>query len=96
MSTTNNAPEYIAPAAHLGGTSKDALLRQRMDAYSALDTALHALETMAPHARDYTPTDGRLQNAQRIHQERWNSVFRIMSAIAGEVLALTQESTSTP
>ena len=46
------------PSVHMNGTSKDELIRQNMDAYRAVETALDVLSKAAPHGRDYYPQNG--------------------------------------
>jgi hypothetical protein len=41
------------PSVHLNGTSRDALIRQLLDAHDALRQAVETMQDGAPHARDY-------------------------------------------
>lgn len=45
----------IAPRIHTGGTWKKDLQQALLDAARAIDNAIEALQSTAPHARDYYP-----------------------------------------
>src|SRR5262245_4361012 len=45
--------DLIVPVVHLGGTDKQDLVDQLIEADNALRKALQALSAAAPHARDY-------------------------------------------
>ena len=61
------------PSVHLGGTSKEELMRQYLQANTQIREAIEALQQATPHGRDYVLTahqsHDRLQAA--LEQHRW-------------------------
>ncbi len=85
METT--APTGVRlPTIHLNGTSKQALLDQLADAYSALDEALAKMGQACPNGRDYYPQGpDAIGEALRQHERR----LRVVRIIRDEYFALS-------
>lgn len=78
---------YVIPLVHLNGTSKNELLEYRGVAYSALNSAYHALKLTSPNGRDYYchPTSNALNLATEQHVRRLASVEKLMKEIEFEM-----------
>lgn len=77
----------IIPLVHLGGTSKEDLLKDYSDAIEQVDRLTSALAVCSPHARDYNVHNGifpvqrtiggSFNQAVREHSERVSALRRI-------------------
>lgn len=73
----------ILPSIHLNGTSLQELLDQTLLAAHALNTALSAMETANPNARDYYPQGHQaFLAAQEEHQARCRKVKAVLEELA--------------
>ena len=67
---------------HLGGTSRDELVRQYSEAAQGLRAALDGLREASPNGRDYyVQGDGALKEAQREHASRLDRVRAVLDEI---------------
>lgn len=72
----------IIPTIHLNGTSRDTLLEQVTDAYSAVKAAIAAVQQAAPNGRDYYPQgNDAIGTAMREHADR----IRKLTEVANEL-----------
>lgn len=74
-------PEIILPIIHLNGTSRDALLDQLCEVYSALNDAMDKLRQASPNGRDYYPVPGLMDKAIEQHRRRQ----RVLSDLQAEI-----------
>lgn len=72
--------DLIVPQVHMNGTSQRELLRQFMDAHTALEEALDALRKTAPNGRDYYVT-GNFSEAQLAHIRRMTKIEEVSDEV---------------
>ena len=81
--------ELQAPLVHLNGTSKEMLLEELENAYSALGEALDKLRRTAPNGRDYyVLQEGSLKRAEDEHRDRMvriDSVRKEIECLVGAI-----------
>lgn len=84
----------IVPSIHLNGTSRDDLVRQCVQATTALQTALQKLEMATPHPRDYyvqnDPNAGKTARAE--HRRR----CELVKSVLDEMQALGEAIVTAP
>lgn len=72
----------MIPTIHLNGTSREDLIGRLRAAGEALLGARHALESLAPHGRDYYPQGkGAIQQAMTEHYERLRRIDDVYEEI---------------
>lgn len=72
----------ITPTVNLNGTSADELLRQNIAAVKAIRDAFRALQTAAPHGRDYqTVPEERFRLARHQHNARMEKLDDILQEL---------------
>jgi hypothetical protein len=73
------------PKVNLNGSSKGALVEQRLRALTALDQLRVALNDMAPHGRDYQRNDPEdFARDRDLHRARYNYVDTLYASIEAE------------
>ena len=83
--TTETKTKIIVPIVHLNGTGKQELIRQRDDAWRALDKAYKAIVAMSPNGRDYYPQPGLMEQAVAQSERRQRLIHSIMEEIEFEI-----------
>ncbi len=77
------------PQVNLNGTSRAALIEQRLDACAALRQAMHALQEITPHSRDYqTARAGMYEEARALFAERYNNLRALHDNLMDEAIQL--------
>ncbi len=68
------------PTVHLNGTSRNELLEQVRNAYTALQDAINVMCKAAPHGRDYYPqtSDAPYELARTQHYNRITKIEEVM------------------
>lgn len=82
---TTATEKIITPCVHLNGTSKDALLDQLGEVYSALENARNMLKYAAPNGRDYYIGPHSLKDAQVQQWERMKAIDAVQRSIESEM-----------
>jgi hypothetical protein len=72
----------MQPIVNLNGTSRDDLVKMRIEARRAIHEALRALQELSPHGRDYIGNRDAWKRDSDIYCER----FRILDAMANDLL----------
>jgi hypothetical protein len=67
---------------NINGTSRDNLVKMRIEARRAIHEALRALQELSPHGRDYIGNRDAWKRDSDIYCER----FRILDAMANDLL----------
>ena len=75
------------PLVHLNGTSKDALVRQNVEARTAVRKAMEALIRAAPHGRDFYPLGN---EAWCVAQDEFNSRLARLREVFSELEELVE------
>ena len=70
------------PIVNINGTSRDDLVKMRIEARRAIHEALRALQELSPHGRDYIGNRDAWKRDSDIYCER----FRILDAMANDLL----------
>ena len=81
----------ILPIVHLNGTSRAALIDQRVEAGRAVREALDKLHEMAPNGRDYFLKPGLFEQARAQHERRAAALRALFNEIEAEYLALDDD-----
>jgi alpha-ketoglutarate-dependent taurine dioxygenase len=68
------------PTLHLGGTARDTLFEDTIDALDALRDALRALDVTNPNTRDY-PKPGEITQAIAQHLDRKRRIESVISEL---------------
>lgn len=76
--------KLMVPVVNINGTSRDELVRVRLDAALAILDALHMLRKLRPHGRDYPGTPDTYQRDLSIYEDRFDSLHQIMNEIDDE------------
>lgn len=72
------------PTINLGGTAREDLLRDHLEAMKALREAISKVGALAPHGRDYPKTaaaPGSLYHAQKEHADRLRALRVVLAEI---------------
>ena len=81
----------LTPIVNHNGTSRSDLVQQRLVASVAIDAAIDAMRSMAPHGRDY-PNGADALNADRdIHWTRIGALAALRDAIVQEGVTLMSD-----
>ena len=81
-----------APVANINGSSLERLIEQNYEAFSALDRAIEALASAAPHGRDFqTCAPEVFRTARREYAERLVLLGRVKREIAEIVEQLVEQ-----
>jgi hypothetical protein len=72
----------MQPIVNINGTSRDDLVKMRIEARRAIHEALRALQELSPHGRDYIGNRDAWKRDSDIYCER----FRILDAMANDLL----------
>jgi hypothetical protein len=72
----------MQPIVNINGTSRDDLVKMRIEARRAVHEALRALQELSPHGRDYIGNRDAWKRDSDIYCER----FRILDAMANDLL----------
>ncbi len=72
----------MQPIVNINGTSRDELVKMRIEARRAIHEALRALQELSPHGRDYIGDRDAWKRDSDIYRER----FRILDAMANDLL----------
>jgi len=72
------------PTVHRNGTSRDALLEQRIDLADALRDSLRALREAEPNGRDYPGDPARLAAAIQRHRGRHDALQALLAEVEAE------------
>jgi hypothetical protein len=72
----------MQPIVNINGTSRDNLVKMRIEARRAIHEALRALQELSPHGRDYIGNRDAWKRDSDIYCER----FRILDAMANDLL----------
>jgi hypothetical protein len=86
-----NKIDIIVPIVHLNGTSREELVRVRVEAHRVLEDAYAALKRMAPNGRDYYPVPGLMDRAVEQHSHRLSVIGELIFALEKEVYELEKE-----
>lgn len=70
------------PIVNINGTSRDDLVKMRIEARRAIHEALRALQELSPHGRDYIGDRDAWKRDSDIYCER----FRILDAMSNDLL----------
>jgi hypothetical protein len=87
------------PVIHLNGSSRDALVRQNMNAVHALDEALALIGQAFPHMRDYYPlANGEIayQTADKEARSRYLVVRSVRNELEALAYAISQIGKASP
>lgn len=77
----------MIPTVHMNGTSRDELVKQLSDAYTAIDAAMDVLRKATPHGRDYYPQgDDAWRKANKAHCDRLVKLHEV----AQEILTIAE------
>jgi hypothetical protein len=77
------------PVVNLNGSSREALVEQRLDIQRALIETLAALQRAWPHGRDYqTVGRDRLVRADAVFQARRDALVALLDEIEAEAAAI--------
>lgn len=76
--------KLMEPMVNLNGTSRDELVRVRIDAALAISDALLKLRALRPHGRDYLGDTNAYQRDLAIYEDRFASLRQIMNEIDDE------------
>lgn len=79
------------PTVHLNGTSREELIRQRIESGTAILNAINVLSANGPHMRDYYVVPGSWKGAREKHGERIRTLDRIYNELRDEYDALNEE-----
>lgn len=72
----------MQPIVNINGTSRDELVKMRIEARRAIHEALRALQELSPHGRDYIGDRDAWKRDSDIYCER----FRTLDAMANDLL----------
>jgi hypothetical protein len=72
----------MQPIVNINGTSRDELVKMRIEARRAIHEALRALQELSPHGRDYIGNRDAWKRDSDIYCER----FRTLDAMANDLL----------
>lgn len=78
----------LNPIPNLNGSSREALVEQRMVARDAILHAMQALGEMRPHGRDYLGNNEAYRRDLAIHNERIRALDGIVNDLFDEALDL--------
>jgi hypothetical protein len=81
----------VLPIIHLNGSSKQALVEQRVACAQALRNAGDALAAMSPNGRDYYPQPRLMEQAAAQHRRRAETLNALLTEIEQEMLAIDRE-----
>jgi hypothetical protein len=76
------------PIPNLNGTSREALISARVKAHIALCDAMHALQELSPHMRDYLGNNEAWQADRAIHTARFSALDTMSNDIMDEAVSL--------
>lgn len=79
------------PTVHLNGTSREELIRQRVEIGAAMIQAVEVLSRNGPHERDYYVKPGSWEPAKKRHGERIRLLDRIFREVRAEYDLLAEE-----
>ena len=88
MSTTL---AIITPIIHRNGDTRDTLLDQLKQAYSAVRDALDALQSCAGNGRGFIQDPGRLERYARQHRERYLHLKAVLDSLQAEAIQIQEE-----
>ena len=78
------------PFVHLNGTSRESLLSQLEDAYTAVNSAMDALRQSAPNGRDAYPQPGLMERLEAQHRTRQEYLQAVLDSIEAEMSGLQE------
>lgn len=81
----------ITPIIHLNGDQRETLLANLQHAYTAVRSAIEALQQCSPNGRNFYPEPGRLQKAEAQHAERMAHLDAVSRSLQAEAIAIDQE-----
>jgi hypothetical protein len=81
----NETAQPVLPVIHLNGTSREALIQDRVKVGRAVNAALEALMQACPNGRDYYPVDGLMQRAMAQHERRVAVLRGLIAEIYAEI-----------
>jgi hypothetical protein len=81
---------YMQPVVNLNGTSREALIGQRLTLREALRQATKALSDMAPHLRDYNEVID-WQRDRAVYTERFKVLDRLYNELSDEISILMEQ-----
>ena len=86
--------ELVAPTIHMNGTSKERLLEELNNCWSACDDAICAIRSAAPNGRDYYINPGSLEAALDQHLNRMKRVSDVQDEL-GKLIEMVDAQGST-
>jgi hypothetical protein len=81
----------MCPIVNLGGTSRDDLVRTRIEARRAIYEAMRALHEVAPHGRDYIGNRDAWQRDNDIYRERFRTLDHMANDLLDEAVELAED-----
>jgi hypothetical protein len=82
--------DLMRPIVNLNGTSRSALIDQRVDARNALVLAMEALGETRPNGRDYIGKREAYKRDLAIFQRRFSALDQIYNELMDEALAIQE------
>lgn len=79
------------PTVHLNGTSRDALLEQRLNLADALRDSLRALREAEPNGRDYPGDPARLAAAIQRHRGHHATLQALLAGVEREAEEISSQ-----
>ena len=78
----------MKPIVTLNGTCREDLIDQRLAAMGALQTAMEALQRLAPHGRDYIGEPDAYKRDRAIYQTRFAALDAMRNELSDEAVAI--------
>ena len=78
----------LTPKVNINGTSREELIRQRLDARSKIRDTITALYEMQPHGRDYLGDTETYNRDRATNAERIEYLERLFDVLEEEALAI--------
>lgn len=76
----------MKPTININGTSKEELIRGRIDAMDAIETAIKALKLITPNGRDYPSNIDQCMADRNEHYARINQLRDVQDQLLEEAL----------